>query len=122
VRWVDFAVLLTAGAAAQLFAAHTPTNQVFHTGIAFTVAAALTLPFRLRQLSLNLRPDRGGRLFGHQLPGQSHARRDLFVLIPTSAALLKVAADAALLIGREFVEAVGGELFVNVIAEHYSHY
>ncbi len=44
VRWGVFAAVLAGGAAAQLFAAHTPGNQVFHTGIAFTVAAALVLP------------------------------------------------------------------------------
>ncbi|HEX4324430.1 MAG TPA: GGDEF domain-containing protein [Gaiellaceae bacterium] len=47
VRWKVFAVLLVAGAAAQLFATHTPGNQVFHTGIAFAVAAALLLPPQL---------------------------------------------------------------------------
>lgn len=47
VRWADFAVLLAGGAIAQLFAAHTPANQVFHTGIAFSVAAALLLPPQL---------------------------------------------------------------------------
>jgi diguanylate cyclase (GGDEF)-like protein len=44
VRWTVFAVLLVGGAIAQLFAAHTTGNQVFHTGIAFSVAAALLLP------------------------------------------------------------------------------
>jgi diguanylate cyclase (GGDEF)-like protein len=43
-RWADFAVILAAGALAQLFATHTTGNQVFHTGLAFTVAAALLLP------------------------------------------------------------------------------
>jgi diguanylate cyclase (GGDEF)-like protein len=47
VRWADFAVLLIGGAVAQLFAAHTPANQVFHTGLAFSVAAALVLPPQL---------------------------------------------------------------------------
>ena len=47
VRWADFAVLLVGGALAQLFAAHTAANQVFHTGIAFSVAAALVLPPQL---------------------------------------------------------------------------
>jgi diguanylate cyclase (GGDEF)-like protein len=44
VRWGLFAAVLAGGAVAQLFAAQTPGNQVFHTGIAFTVAAALLLP------------------------------------------------------------------------------
>jgi diguanylate cyclase (GGDEF)-like protein len=44
VPWADFAVLLAGGALAQLFAVHMPANQIFHTGIAFTVAAALLLP------------------------------------------------------------------------------
>lgn len=43
-RWADFGVILAAGAVAQLFATHTSGNQVFHTGLAFTVAAALLLP------------------------------------------------------------------------------
>jgi diguanylate cyclase (GGDEF)-like protein len=43
-RWADFGVILAAGAVAQLFATHTSGNQVFHTGLAFTVAAALILP------------------------------------------------------------------------------
>lgn len=43
-RWADFAVIVGAGAAAQLFATHTPGNQVFHTGLAFSIAAALLLP------------------------------------------------------------------------------
>ncbi|HET7572030.1 MAG TPA: GGDEF domain-containing protein [Gaiellaceae bacterium] len=44
VRWRDFAVVAVAAALAQAFAAHTAANQVFHTGLAFTVAAALLLP------------------------------------------------------------------------------
>jgi diguanylate cyclase (GGDEF)-like protein len=44
VRWEVFFALLVGGALAQLFATHTPSNQVFHTGIAFSVAAALLLP------------------------------------------------------------------------------
>ena len=44
VRWTDCGVILAAGAVAQFFATHTPGNQVFHTGLAFTVAAALLLP------------------------------------------------------------------------------
>jgi diguanylate cyclase (GGDEF)-like protein len=43
-RWSVFAAVLAGGALAQLFATHTAGNQVFHTGIAFTVAAALLLP------------------------------------------------------------------------------
>lgn len=43
-RWADFAVVLGAGSLAQIFATHTSGNQVFHTGLAFTVAAALLLP------------------------------------------------------------------------------
>jgi diguanylate cyclase (GGDEF)-like protein len=43
-RWADFGVIFAAGAVAQLFATHTSGNQVFHTGLAFTVAAALLLP------------------------------------------------------------------------------
>ena len=43
-RWVEFGVILAAGAIAQFFATHTTGNQVFHTGLAFTVAAALLLP------------------------------------------------------------------------------
>jgi diguanylate cyclase (GGDEF)-like protein len=44
VRWTIFATLLVAGSLAQLFAAHTAGNQTFHTGLAFSVAAALLLP------------------------------------------------------------------------------
>jgi diguanylate cyclase len=44
VRWTVFAAVLVGGALAQLFATHTAGNQVFHTGIAFSVAAALLLP------------------------------------------------------------------------------
>jgi diguanylate cyclase (GGDEF)-like protein len=44
VRYGDLAVVLAAGALAQIFAVHMPANQVFHTGLAFTVAAALLLP------------------------------------------------------------------------------
>jgi diguanylate cyclase (GGDEF)-like protein len=43
-RWADFGVVLGAGALAQVFATHVPGNQVFHTGLAFTVAAALLFP------------------------------------------------------------------------------
>jgi diguanylate cyclase (GGDEF)-like protein len=44
VRWTVFATLLVGGSLAQLFAAHTAGNQTFHTGLAFSVAAALLLP------------------------------------------------------------------------------
>jgi diguanylate cyclase (GGDEF)-like protein len=43
-RWPDFAILLVGGALAQLLSVHQPGNQVFHTGLVFTVAAALVLP------------------------------------------------------------------------------
>ena len=44
VSWPVFVAVLAGGALAQLFATHTAGNQVFHTGIAFSVAAALVLP------------------------------------------------------------------------------
>jgi diguanylate cyclase (GGDEF)-like protein len=44
VRWTIFVAVLAGGALAQVFATHTAGNQVFHTGLAFSVAAALTLP------------------------------------------------------------------------------
>jgi diguanylate cyclase (GGDEF)-like protein len=44
VRWSVFAAVLLGGSLAQLFATHTAGNQVFHTGLAFSVAAALLLP------------------------------------------------------------------------------
>jgi hypothetical protein len=44
VRWTVFTVLVVGGALAQVFATHTTGNQVFHTGLAFTIAAALLLP------------------------------------------------------------------------------
>ncbi len=44
VRWGLFAAVLVGGSVAQLFASRTPGNQVFHTGTAFSVAAALVLP------------------------------------------------------------------------------
>lgn len=44
VHWTVFAALLAGGAFAQVFATLTPGNQVFHTGIAFSIAAALLLP------------------------------------------------------------------------------
>lgn len=47
VRWADFAALLGVGALAQVFATQTHSSQVFHTGLVFTVAAALVLPPQL---------------------------------------------------------------------------
>jgi diguanylate cyclase (GGDEF)-like protein len=47
VRWPVFFAVLAGGALAQVFATHTEGNQVFHTGLAFSVAAALTLPPQL---------------------------------------------------------------------------
>jgi diguanylate cyclase (GGDEF)-like protein len=44
VRWSVFAAVLAGGAVAQVFATHMPGNQVFHTGLAFSIAAALLLP------------------------------------------------------------------------------
>ena len=44
INWGDLVVLLAAAAAAQFFAEHGPGNQVFHGGMAFTVAAVLLLP------------------------------------------------------------------------------
>ncbi|HEU5243372.1 MAG TPA: GGDEF domain-containing protein [Gaiellaceae bacterium] len=44
VNWTIFAAVLVGGALAQIFATHTVGNQVFHTGLAFSVAAALLLP------------------------------------------------------------------------------
>jgi diguanylate cyclase (GGDEF)-like protein len=44
VRWRLFFAVLVSGALAQVFATHTSGNQVFHTGLAFSVAAALVLP------------------------------------------------------------------------------
>lgn len=44
VRWSLFAAVLAGGALAQFFATHQPGNQVFHTGLAFSIAAALLLP------------------------------------------------------------------------------
>jgi diguanylate cyclase (GGDEF)-like protein len=44
VRWPVFLAVLGGGALAQVFATHTEGNQVFHTGLAFSVAAALVLP------------------------------------------------------------------------------
>lgn len=47
VRWPVFVAVLAGGALAQIFATHTEGNQVFHTGLAFSVAAALVLPAEL---------------------------------------------------------------------------
>jgi diguanylate cyclase (GGDEF)-like protein len=44
VRWEVFLGVLAGGALAQVFATHLPGSQVFHTGLAFSVAAALLLP------------------------------------------------------------------------------
>ena len=44
VHWSFFIALLIGGALAQSLSVHIPANQVFHTGLAFTVAAALLLP------------------------------------------------------------------------------
>jgi diguanylate cyclase (GGDEF)-like protein len=44
VSWPVFFGVLAGGALAQIFATHTAANQVFHTGLAFSVAAALVLP------------------------------------------------------------------------------
>ncbi len=44
VDWPIFCAVLAGGALAQVFATHTSGNQVFHTGLAFSVAAALVLP------------------------------------------------------------------------------
>ena len=45
--WTVFVAVLGGGALAQIFATHVPGNQVFHTGLAFSVAAALLLPPQL---------------------------------------------------------------------------
>jgi diguanylate cyclase (GGDEF)-like protein len=44
VRWSVFVAVLAGGALAQVFVTRTAGNQVFHTGLAFSVAAALVLP------------------------------------------------------------------------------
>ena len=44
VPWRDFVVVAVVAAVVQLFAVHTPANQVFHTGLAFTISAAILLP------------------------------------------------------------------------------
>ena len=43
-RWTSFAAILAGAGLAQLGAFHTRGNQLFHTGLAFTVAAAVALP------------------------------------------------------------------------------
>jgi diguanylate cyclase (GGDEF)-like protein len=42
--WRNFLVVAIVAAVVQLFAVHTPANQVFHTGLAFTISAAILLP------------------------------------------------------------------------------
>src|SRR5206468_1992169 len=42
-RWSTFAILMVAALGAQAAAVHVSGNQVFHTGLAFTVAAAVSL-------------------------------------------------------------------------------
>jgi diguanylate cyclase (GGDEF)-like protein len=44
IDWPQLAVILAAGGVAHAFAVHTPGNQVFHSGLAFAVAAAVLLP------------------------------------------------------------------------------
>ena len=46
-RWRELALLVVGAAIAHYFVVHTPSNQVFHVGLAFTVAGALVLPPRL---------------------------------------------------------------------------
>ena len=46
-QWHMFALLVLGAAIAHYFVVHTPGNQVFHVGLAFTVAGALVLPPRL---------------------------------------------------------------------------
>jgi len=46
-QWHLFALLVAGAAIAHFFVVHTPGNQVFHVGLAFTVAGALVLPPRL---------------------------------------------------------------------------
>jgi signal transduction histidine kinase len=46
-HWVLFGLLLACGSLAQITAVHTPANQVFHTGLVFTVVGALLLPPQL---------------------------------------------------------------------------
>jgi diguanylate cyclase (GGDEF)-like protein len=45
--WRALALLVAGAAVAHYFVVHTPSNQVFHVGLAFTVAGALVLPARL---------------------------------------------------------------------------
>jgi diguanylate cyclase (GGDEF)-like protein len=47
VDWALFFAVLVGGSLAQVFATHTTGNQVFHTGLAFSVVAALVLPLEL---------------------------------------------------------------------------
>ena len=44
IDWTELAIILAAGAVAHAFAVKTPGNQVFHSGLAFAVAAAVLLP------------------------------------------------------------------------------
>jgi diguanylate cyclase (GGDEF)-like protein len=44
IDWPRLAIILAAGAVAHAFAVKTPGNQVFHSGLAFAVAAAVLLP------------------------------------------------------------------------------
>jgi len=44
VDWTSFVVVLVAAAAVQGFASHMPGHQMFHGGLAFTIAAVLLLP------------------------------------------------------------------------------
>jgi diguanylate cyclase (GGDEF)-like protein len=46
-RWREFVLLVVLAAAVQSFAAHIGGHQMFHTALAFTVAAALLLPPQL---------------------------------------------------------------------------
>ena len=50
VPWKHFVILLLVAPAVQLLAEHGPGNQVFHSGLAFTVAAVLLLPPELAVL------------------------------------------------------------------------
>ena len=46
-QWHLFVLLVLGAAVAHYFVVHTPSNQIFHVGLAFTVAGALVLPPRL---------------------------------------------------------------------------
>ena len=46
-HWQALALLVVGAAIAHYFVVHTPSNQVFHVGLAFTVAGAVLLPARL---------------------------------------------------------------------------